>query len=206
MEKEVYKKKKRNDFHRQPKKLIIISSEGKNKTEQNYFKKFNNKETRINFAPGNDTDPIKIAQNLKNYIQDIKDDVYYACALVDGDLREDKNAEIKEADEIAKQAGFEIILSNPCFEVWYICHYLFSTKNYSSNEQVINQLKKYVRDYNKNKNDMFEETNEKIDMAYKNAVKLEEFCLNNKKEPHKVDFSPSTEIYKVIDKILNKGE
>ena len=68
--KSVYKAKKRNSWDRKRKRIILIATEGKNKTEETYFRNFQTKDTRIIFARGNFTDPVNMATLL---VDDYKD-------------------------------------------------------------------------------------------------------------------------------------
>ncbi|MCF0238755.1 MAG: hypothetical protein HUK24_09155, partial [Sphaerochaetaceae bacterium] len=59
-----YIPKKRNSGLRKTKKIILITTEGNNQTETNYFKKFESDTYRIVFARGNETDPVNMIKNL----------------------------------------------------------------------------------------------------------------------------------------------
>ena len=50
---------------RERKKIVVIGTEGKNKTEALYFRELEKKQNRYHciFAPGNETDPVKIVRN-----------------------------------------------------------------------------------------------------------------------------------------------
>lgn len=51
---------------RSERKVLLIATEGNNKTETNYFRFFNNRQSeyRIQMASGNNTDSIKIVEDL----------------------------------------------------------------------------------------------------------------------------------------------
>ena len=58
----------------------------------------------------------------------------------------------REIDEAIRQAGHsnvEIVLSNPCFEVWFILHFGYTSKQFQSNEEVLRELRKNIPDYEK---------------------------------------------------------
>ena len=40
--------------------------------------------------------------------------------------------------------------------------------------------------------------NGKLKKAIKNAERLEQHCAENRKRPHRVEFMPSTEVYKIF--------
>lgn len=202
-----YEPKKRNSFTRKRKRIIIISTEGKNKTETNYFKKFNSDKVKIHFARGNATDPVKMAEELVQECEekDIKkafgDRAY---CLVDSDVDSQKNKQIAKADVVAgqnKQYNMEIIVSGPCFEEWFMCHYAYSTKQYNSNEELLEDVEKHIPDYSKGREDLYELLADSQDNAIKNAKRLEKYCLENGLKVHTAEFQPSTEVYKIIETI-----
>ena len=54
------KDRRRNKNNRKSKRVILVSVEGKNKTEKNYINNFSSREKDfvIKVVPGNETDPI----------------------------------------------------------------------------------------------------------------------------------------------------
>ena len=201
-----YQPKPRNTNQRQRKQIILLATEGKNKTETHYFRSLSGSSYIIRFAPGNYTDPVNMVSALKAEFEDQGletelGDVAYC--LIDSDMDPIKNKQIATADV---QAGDKVtvIVSSPCFEVWYLCHYVKSTKQYASNKEVIDALKKYVPEYNKGMPGLWDILGDKSEVAIKNAKELEKYCIELGLKPHTVAFMPSTEIYKIISLILAK--
>lgn len=200
-----YTPKKRNSNSRKRKKIIFIATEGKNKTEKLYFKKFNSDKVQIRFAKGGSTDPVNMVLELLSECKDMgfdpeAGDTGY-CVL-DSDFVASKNKQIELADKKAKDNALSLIVSSPCFEIWYLCHYDYSTKAFGSNEEVINVLKKKIPQYDKNKEDMYELLRPKLDNAVSNAKRLEKYNIQGGKIPHTVEFMPSTEVYRIIETIM----
>lgn len=201
--KSVYKAKKRNSWDRKRKRIILIATEGKNKTEETYFRNFQTKDTRIIFARGNFTDPVNMATLL---VDDYKDkgldkelgDI--AFCVVDGDVSITREKQILDADNIVKGYG-SVIVSNPCIEVWFLCHFTDSTKQYASGKEVIKRLQDYLPEYEKNISNLYELIYDKTSVAVENAKRMEtnNNCLERK--IHRADFQPSTEVYKIIETI-----
>ena len=56
--------------------------------------------------------------------------------LVDYDCQSSKDEAILKADKfagkIAGKKNLKLLVSNPCFELWYLCHFIKSTKQYNS--------------------------------------------------------------------------
>ncbi len=199
-----YTRKKRNSNSRKRKKIIFIATEGKNKTEKLYFKKFNSDKVQIIFSKGGATDPVNMVSELLSECKergfDSKaGDVAY-CVL-DSDFDANKNNQLALAEKKAVKNNLSMIVSGPCFEIWFLCHYGYSTKVFSKNEDVINELKIKLPEYDKNKEDMYELLQKNLDEAILNAKKLEKYNMQCGKIPHTVEFMPSTDVYRIIETI-----
>ena len=200
-----YTPKKRNSNSRKRKKVIFIATEGKNKTERLYFKKFNSDKVQMRFAKGGSTDPVNMVSELLSECKDMGFDPEagdMAYCVLDSDFSINKNNQMALADKKAKKNDLSLIVSSPCFEIWYLCHYEYSTKVFGSNEEVIDELKKRMPQYDKNKEDMYEILLQMKDNAVENAKKLEKYHLQSGKKLHTVEFMPSTEVYHIIETIV----
>ena len=200
-----YTPKKRNSNSRKRKKVIFIATEGKNKTEWLYFKKFNSDKVQMRFAKGGSTDPVNMVSELLSECKDMGFDPEagdMAYCVLDSDFSINKNNQMALADKKAKKNDLSLIVSSPCFEIWYLCHYEYSTKVFGSNEEVIDELKKRMPQYDKNKEDMYEILLQMKDNAVENAKKLEKYNLQSGKKLHTVEFMPSTEVYRIIETIV----
>jgi len=200
-----YKRKERNSFQRRRKSIIFLVAEGKNKTETMYFRDFGQDVNRIiRFASGNHTDPVNMVNELKNFLvendfsQDLGDKAY---CLIDADVNPSKNEQILKAEELAKRAGIEIILSVPCFEIWFLSHFIFSTKQYISSAEVVTDLQKYILGYGKSTSGVYKKTKALISTAHENAVRLEEYCKKNGFLVHTTEFLPSTDVYRIVEEL-----
>ena len=131
------KQKKRGQVNRSRTKLILIAAEGRNKTEKLYFHELfqNNKDYRVRFTSSTETDPVGIVASAVQYIQseelDLKNGDLAFCA-VDTDTDISKQGQINQARKLAEESGVELLLSNPCFEIWFLQHCRYSTIRYAS--------------------------------------------------------------------------
>lgn len=204
-----YDPKRRNAYNRQSKKVIIIAAEGNNKTETLYFKNFNSDKIRIYFARGNATDPVKLMNDLDGECQERDINVWEgdaAFCLVDSDFDAKKDKQLKEADTIAREKGFNMIVSSPCFEEWFLCHFMYSTRQFNSKDEILAAVDKKLPGYSKASDKTYDRLIDKQKIAVENARKLEKYNLDNGKKLHTVAFSPSTEVYKVLEKIKEISE
>lgn len=199
--------KKRGKVSRKTKKIILIGAEGKNQTERKYFKAFNQvqSEYKIMAGKGNNTDPVGVVEDLlksaKQEELDLKDGDMLAC-FIDVDFKNGRDQELRAAMKLARQNNISVFLSNPCFEIWYLLHFRYSTKLYGSNEEVIKELSCYISDYSKSK-DVYNLIENKIDQALLNTKRLESYHLENGTND-RLKKLPSTEAYKLIEMILEK--
>lgn len=190
--------------------VLLISAEGNanNKTEKIYFKKYSNQKLSVQFVKGNETDPEALAQRLiEEYKeQELEENKDFAACLVDADFDIQKNSQLKVAEDLLRNANkgnMRLIVSAPCFEIWFLCHLGYSTKQYQSNKDILKEMEQKIPGYKKSQ-DVYKYLHGKEAEAIKNAKKLEETHLKNKKKPHTVEFSPSTEVYKIFEDFIYK--
>ncbi len=201
-----YNKKIRNSGQRIRKPIILLIAEGNNKTETSYFRDFCQDYNRmVRFSTGNNTDPVNMINDLKSYIDKNGFDVELgdkAYCLIDSDVAPSKNRQIAQADSLASRYGIDLVLSAPCFEIWYLCHFCYSTRRYPTNNDVITNLLGYMPTYNKNMLKVYEQTRVNIRQAITNAKNLEAYCTQNGLVKHTTGFMPSTEVYKIAEEIM----
>lgn len=193
---------------RKQKSKILIAAEGKNKTEKTYFSNFEDgkKSYNITYARGNNTDPLKLVKMLIKEIDELKldlqdDDVAYC--IFDTDVDPNKNKIIEEAIQLARKNNIKIITSPPCFELWFLLHYDYTTANMDS-EEVIKRLKEYYPKYEKNIN-IYPDIIKEIDLAIDRAKKLEKYQTDNNRRIGTVEANPNTEVYKIVEYLMKKG-
>ena len=189
---------------RKQKSKILIAAEGKNKTEKTYFSNFENgkKPYNITYARGNNTDPLKLVKMLIKEIDNLKldlqdDDIAYC--IFDTDVDPNKNKIIEEAIQLAKTRNIKIITSSPCFELWFLLHYEYTTAS-MNNEDVIKRLKSHYSKYSKNCN-IYPVISSKTKIAYDSAKKLEKYQIDNSRNIKSVDANPHTDVYQIIDEL-----
>jgi len=91
------------------------------------------------------------------------------------------------------------IASVPCFEIWFLLHYFYSSKPYAHQgrtacESLIHDLKKHMPDYQKAAVDMFERCQPNLETAIKNAERLEKYHRTSGAD------NPSTQVHHLIKK------
>lgn len=202
-----FKTRGRNKGNRQRNPFIVIGCEGKNKTEETYFKNFNSRKCIIRVSKGNSTDPVGIVNDLVKFIDTEtgreENDKYYA--VFDTDVNKSSQNQIDEAKKIAKENGVEIITSTPTFEFWYILHFLYTTKTYSSSEDVIEDLLNEVEQYEKKMN-LYPIIKENTKFAIENAKKVEKYHTDLGQAIDNENCNPYTGVYKVVEELLKRNK
>lgn len=193
---------------RNPKSKILIAAEGKNKTEKTYFSNFENgkKSYSITYARGNNTDPLKLVKMLIKEINELNLDLNdndIAYCIFDTDTDPNKNKIIEEAIQLANKNNIKVITSSPCIELWFLLHYEYTTAN-MNNEEVIKRLKDYYPKYEKNVN-IYSNIIDKIDIAIERSKKLEKYQIENGKRIGTVEANPNSEIYKIVEYLMQKS-
>jgi len=194
---------------RERKKLIVVGTEGNNKTEELYLRYIEKKQSIYHFifAPGNETDPENIVSNT---VRKAKEEELsqkngdMAISLFDLDLDNSKEEQLIKAKKLAVSKGITLYSSNPCFEIWYIEHFGYTSKPFNSSADVIKYLKKYIPDYTKNMIS-YDQIYSKTQEAIINCIQLDN---HHKKVGEKLlpeYYNPQTEVYKLIQKIV-KGD
>lgn len=195
-------KRKTKSIEREP--VILITVEGNNKTEKNYLTSFRKYGLNIRFVKCNETDAKSMAEHHKKEYEDIdlgsvKGDASFL--LCDMDLDVAKATKIDEAKLILKDTKTEVIVSNPCFELWFLQFFQQpSSKQYNSSEEVIEDLKKHITNYTKSMPVSSKIKVADLKRAISNAKTLRKMSESAGRKEWTKDFNPNTDVYKVIEK------
>ena len=197
--------KTRGKTNRKRKSVLLIGAEGKNETERNYFMSFRNelRTTNIRMAKGNNTDPIGVVNDTLKAMSEIDftegDRVY---VFLDYDIRKGKENQKNFEIAIKKAKDHEMIpiISNPIFEIWYLLHFKYSTKQFNHNNEVIEELKKYISNYDKS-SDVFSLLFGKTKIAIDNSKRLNDYHEQNNNVDY-ISKHPSSDVYLLIEELM----
>ena len=202
-----YQSKPRNTGSKNRRPLLLLAAEGKNKTETRYFRDFLDcGRCTVQFARGNATDPVNMMKDLiaaykeKGLEPELGDTAY---CLIDTDTNPAKDAKIAEAEAMSDD-NIKLIVSNPCFEIWFLCHFTYSTRQYRTSQELVDTLNcpDMLPGYSKADISTWKRLEGKMDNAIDNADRLKVFCEGIKAKPHTVAFGPSTEVTEIIRKFF----
>ena len=202
------KKTTKNHPTRERKKIIIVGTEGDNKTEYQYLRSLEKTQNAYHFifAPGNETDPVKIVRNTvkkaeKEEISTKHGDL--AISIFDLDLDHSKKEQLRQAKILSGKHNIELITSNPSFEVWYLEHFGYTSKPFSSNAELITELEKYIPGYQKNTCN-FDVLYPLTDEAVENCERLDAHHKANGFEDMFEFSNPHTDVYRIAKLLTEK--
>ena len=188
--------------HKERKPLIVIGVEGeKNLSEYNYFRHYSNRNLRIKFSTGGNTDPKGMLEDLLKFMdnEDIKSEDNCRIFLVlDTDLDEKRISEIKEIEQRCIDNNIEIVTSAPTFEIWYLMHYRNNRLKFQTSKEVKRELQNLNGTYTESM-DMYKIIKDSTDNARSTAKSFEQQIIRNKEDL--LSSNPHTSIYKILDAI-----
>ena len=104
-----------------------------------------------------------------------------------------------------KHGKLRPIISCPCFEIWVLLHYIYTTRSFVGTgkslpcESVIRELKKTYPTYAKNNPTMFSDLEDKLDDALNNAARLHKYNVSSGSR------NPSTEMHNLMTYLKELG-
>lgn len=199
-----FQKKKRNEVKRQRKPVMIITAEGKNKTENLYFNSFREQHGKytIRFVKtGLDTDPGGMLKSMEAYWKN-KDlslkDGDKAYIVLDMDCDPEKIKLVKELQKSSKNIRF--IASNPCIEVWFILHFIYTTHQFKDSREPKRELAKYIPEYEES-TDVSDIIRPRLKTAVKNLEKLKAHYESVDIKWGEAECNPMTEVVEILKEL-----
>ena len=175
--------------------LIIIATEGQ-ETEKQYFSIFGNPKVKVVVIPTTDgkSAPVHVLSRLdriKNDYDLAADDTLWLMTDIDH-IRDEQRSQICQE---AIQKGFNLAVSNPCFELWLYLHFSDVTTTSISCDQLEGKLRKILGSYNKAKLDLKKYIGQ-VSSAVERARALD--INQNERWPNSI----GTHVYKVVEKLI----
>ena len=203
-----FSSKRRNAKNRKEKPVMLLIAEGKNETEKRYFEMYRKPETpfAVHIAKaGYDTHPKGLAKKLNEEwtrleLDHERGDMTVAVFDLDCDERKAENI-----ISLAKEYPLiHYAISNPCFEVWYLLHYRYSSKAYASSEAVIRDLRRYLPSYQKSSS-VYQKINSMTDNAIHNAEALSKHFEELGRKWPSNSCNPRTDVVEIVKKLIISG-
>ncbi len=199
---------RRKAAKQKPYDVVLIVCEGK-KSEPNYFSglraalRLSSANIKVVNNPRG-SDPLNIVSFA---IDEFKKDPSYdrIYCVFDKDKHATFNAAVDKAKNtrLNKNVALHAITSIPCFEIWLLLHYEYTTHffcaagNDSNCALVVSKLKGYIPDYEKGNINIFEKVESELGSAIANAKLLERYHANSGTD------NPSTKIHELVEYLQN---
>lgn len=198
--------KKRGTSRRKLKPVYLIIAEGKNKTEVLYLSHFQDQEKNysIRFVKaGYKTDADSLYNALIDKWEELdlsekKGDRGFVILDIDNDPL--KAQKVSALAQSITNTAVSFVVSNPTFEIWFLLHFKYTTKQYKDGNAVIKELRRYLPNYEKNI-DCFEDCKDKMKGAVKNSIILAEYYADS--EWPSIECNPRTDMGKLIGVLNN---
>ena len=190
---------------REQRKLLLIIIERGNQTERIYFNKFKQRNSAIQIEiPGcKSVDAVKLVEyaiiKAKEYAINFNEGEKVWCVF---DIDAKKTLELQRAKQLADRNGIKIALSNPSFELWFLLHTdYYSTRPFSSNEDLLNELKSRFPAYKKTDDSMFKALLPAQRQAINKAKRLMVYHQDCGNRLCSRESNPCTQVFELVEYI-----
>lgn len=184
---------KRRQAGRVPYEKVLIVCEG-TETEANYFNGLRDKYRLSSVVvQGKGISPTGIIQHAKKQFEQTRksgDSFDKVFCVFDKNTHKDYKQAINTLENME---NFEAIFSVPAFEYWLLLHFKYSAKPYNGTDEIIRDLKKYLPEYTKGQQDIFDILQAELETAKENAE-----CSLRQAEQNKTD-NPSTHVHELVE-------
>ena len=208
---------KRGAKRRNVKPIVLIVTEG-SQTEPKYFEHFKTRQNNIDIrvvgsrSSAGETDYVSLVRKAREYqernqLSAATGDSVWVIADADVNYNNpkpiaEKNSKLNQARKMADNKGINLLLSSPCFEVWLLLHYQYTTKFIKDYADMKSVLQKYIPTYTKTA-DVYELVNDRTKTAIENAKRVERHHLQDGCTlPFGVGVNPFTDVYKLLERLL----
>ena len=185
---------------REPYDFVLIVCEG-GKTEPNYFGRLRTvcglANANIRITPADGTDPVSIVR----FAQDEYDehDRVYCVFDRNGHPNFDEALTLARQSALGKSGVLRTITSVPCFELWVLLHFAYSTAPFnkagsdSPCDRVLRAVRGHFNDYDKGRQDIYDKLSALQDKAIAHAIRL---AKHNRETDSR---NPATEVHELVE-------
>ena len=193
---------RRRQAMKAPYDVVLIVCEGE-KTEPNYFSELK-KTFRLSNANvricGRGSDPLSVVNfAIETFRWEPEFDRVYCVFDRDRHTTYDAALDRVRRTRLGKGSRIFAIPSIPCFEFWLLLHFIYTTRPFDAPSgdsicsRVIEELKKYLPEYQKGEQDIFNKMQDSLNDAITNASRVQQFHQNSGTD------NPSTLVHSLVE-------
>jgi hypothetical protein len=181
---------------------VLIVCEG-SKSEPNYFNRLRHvyrlSSANVRITPANGSDPMSIVSFAERELVDAGYDRAFCVFDRDGHTNYAQAIQRISQSQLGQTNRLVAIPSVPCFEVWVLLHFSYSTApfttvgNSSACDGVVREVRKHIPQYAKGLLTLFEIIEANIDQAIMHARRL---AAHNAASG---STNPATQIHRLVD-------
>ncbi len=181
------------------------------KSSSSYFKELK-KHFRLNTAnvivvPSEGSAPISVVNHAIEMAKNTPDIDHVACVF-DRDTHESFERALNRLNEFRPKRNdkskpiYKAITSTPCYEIWLLLHFCYTTKSYSASgtksagDNLTTDLCKHLSSYKKNTIDWFDDIINNLEMAIKHAKQLQKYNSSTNST------NPSTNVHELVEFLI----
>ena len=189
---------------RQPFEKILVVCEG-TKSEPQYFEGLRREFslTSVTIKASREKDVLKMVEfaikELKNY------DKVFCVFDRDAHKNFQKAIDLAKNSQEGRKGSLKTFVSIPCFEMWVLLHFSYSTKAYVSTgkksacEHVVKDLSAHIPGYKKSYPNLFATISGKLEQAKTNSKKLQKHHNQESSSSR----NPSSQLHELVDYLQN---
>lgn len=189
---------------REPYDAVVIVCEG-SKTEPYYFNRlrvvYRLSSANIKVMPADNSDPMSVVRCAESEL--IRGGYNRAYCVFDRNGHANYALALTTISQSQHRDRLFAITSVPCFEVWILLHYIFSTApfttvgNDSAGDRVFKEVRKHFPTYVKGYPQAFDDLLDKLEQAIKNGIQLEKHNIKTGSN------NPATSVHILVDYLIN---
>lgn len=193
----------RREPKREPYDYVLIVCEG-SKSEPSYLRALRTayrlSNANIEITPADGTDPMSVVRYAEARMEPY--DRVYCVFDRDGHANYDEALRHVKDSKAGRAGKLAAITSWPCFEVWLLLHFRFSTAAFvamgrrSSCDRAVNELKEHLPKYAKGYASVYADTSHHLATAIAHGKRLEKYCSDCGSD------NPATKVHVLVEYLI----
>jgi hypothetical protein len=197
---------KRRGPQREPYDYVLIVCEG-GKTEPNYFRRLRDvyrlNSANIEITRADGTDPVSVVKFTEARLIQGEFDRAYCVFDRDGHANYSEALQIVANSQNGKNGRLRAITSVPCFEIWVLLHFRYSSAAFNSAgsqsacDRVVAEVRKHFADYSKGHTGVYDRLETLMEKAHAHAKRLTEENATTGST------NPATRVHELVEYLCN---